>query len=63
MADLESNDMLDSLIIDLWNEPDGTGFWPRTWDQFLEYWNRAFVLARYIWLSSLDPPFWIRIMG
>ncbi|KAL7919970.1 glycoside hydrolase family 39 protein [Trichoderma austrokoningii] len=46
MSDLKKNNMLDSLIIDLWNEPDGTGFWPRTWDQFLEYWNRAFVLIR-----------------
>ncbi|EHK43608.1 glycoside hydrolase family 39 protein [Trichoderma atroviride IMI 206040] len=33
MTDLRKNDMLDSLIIDLWNEPDGTGFWPRTWEQ------------------------------
>ncbi|KAL7916818.1 glycoside hydrolase family 39 protein [Trichoderma velutinum] len=46
MSDLVKNDMLDGLIIDLWNEPDGSGFWPRTWDQFLEYWNRATVLVR-----------------
>ncbi|KAM0518874.1 hypothetical protein ACHAPE_003864 [Trichoderma viride] len=46
MVDLKANNMLDSLIIDLWNEPDGTGFWPRTWDQFLEYWNRACMLVR-----------------
>lgn len=53
MADLKTNNMLDSLVIDLWNEPDGTGFWPRTWDQFLEYWNRAFVLVRYAYKWSL----------
>lgn len=52
ISDLKANNMLDSLIIDLWNEPDGSGFWPRTWDQFLEYWNRAFALVRYVWLLA-----------
>ena len=47
MADLKANRMLDSLIIDLWNEPDGSGFWARSWGQYLEYWSRATKLVRY----------------
>lgn len=29
--DLKENDMLGGLVVDLWNEPDLTGFWNRSW--------------------------------
>ncbi|KAH6962497.1 glycoside hydrolase family 39 protein [Ilyonectria sp. MPI-CAGE-AT-0026] len=36
ISDMQANDMLDGVIIDLWNEPDLDGFWHRSWDQYLE---------------------------
>ncbi|KAH8672313.1 glycoside hydrolase superfamily [Ilyonectria robusta] len=41
ISDMQANDMLDGVIIDLWNEPDLDGFWHRSWDQYLEYIGRA----------------------
>lgn len=46
IGDLTANNMLEGLIIDLWNEPDGAGFWARSWEQYLEYWSRASRLVR-----------------
>ncbi|KAH8798622.1 glycoside hydrolase superfamily [Xylogone sp. PMI_703] len=46
IKDLKANNMLDGLIIDLWNEPDGSGFWARPWSQYLEYFNRATKIVR-----------------
>ncbi|KFY98856.1 hypothetical protein V498_01184 [Pseudogymnoascus sp. VKM F-4517 (FW-2822)] len=46
MADLKANNMVEGLVIDLWNEPDGSGFWARSWDQYLEYWSRSSRLVR-----------------
>lgn len=56
ILDLKANDMLEGLIIDLWNEPDGSGFWPRSWDQFLEYWNRAFNIVRWVFRRIKPAP-------
>jgi hypothetical protein len=39
--DLRKNDMLEGLVIDLWNEPDLSIFWDRSWEQFLKYYVRA----------------------
>ncbi|PSN59515.1 glycoside hydrolase [Corynespora cassiicola Philippines] len=39
--DLQANDMLEELVIDIWNEPDLTTFWNRPWDQYLAYYARA----------------------
>ncbi|KAK2783120.1 hypothetical protein FQN52_000462 [Onygenales sp. PD_12] len=41
IKDIKANDMLEGLVIDLWNEPDLDIFWARSWSQFLEYYVRA----------------------
>ncbi|KAF9778287.1 hypothetical protein IL306_004247 [Fusarium sp. DS 682] len=46
ISDLKSHDMLEGLVIDVWNEPDIDIFWARSWPQFLEYYNRATKLIR-----------------
>jgi hypothetical protein len=45
-ADLRGNDMLDGLVLDLWNEPDGKNFWDRPWEQYLAYWERSYSFFR-----------------
>ncbi|POS69015.1 hypothetical protein DHEL01_v212590 [Diaporthe helianthi] len=44
--DLKANDMLEGLVVDLWNEPELAGFWNRTQEQYLEYYVRAHRLIR-----------------
>jgi hypothetical protein len=39
--DIRHNNMLDDLVLDLWNEPDGSNFWDRPWDQYLQYYIRS----------------------
>lgn len=34
--------MTTNLYIDIWNEPDGFGFWPRSQDQYLQAWDYAY---------------------
>ncbi|KLP06522.1 uncharacterized protein LW94_12451 [Fusarium fujikuroi] len=46
VSDLEAHNMLEGLVIDVWNEPDIDIFWDRPWPQFLEYYNRATKLLR-----------------
>ncbi|KAK0388006.1 hypothetical protein NLU13_4250 [Sarocladium strictum] len=46
ISDLKGNDMLEGLVIDLWNEPDINTFWGRSWDQYLEYYVRANEIVR-----------------
>ncbi|CAI6241493.1 unnamed protein product [Periconia digitata] len=46
IADVKDNDMLDGLVIDIWNEPDGSGFWARSWAQYVEYYVRTTKLIR-----------------
>ncbi|TLD07799.1 hypothetical protein PgNI_11113 [Pyricularia grisea] len=41
VADLKANDMLEGLVIDIWNEPDGSSFWARSWQQYLDYYVKA----------------------
>lgn len=47
-ADLKANDMLDGMILDLWNEPDITSFWDRSWEQYLQYWIRSYNFFRQV---------------
>ncbi|KAJ3940557.1 uncharacterized protein N0V96_009561 [Colletotrichum fioriniae] len=44
--DIKSNNMLDGLVFDIWNEPDLDIFWARSWDQYLEYYVRAHKIIR-----------------
>jgi hypothetical protein len=38
--------MLEALSIDLWNEPNGSNFWPGSQDQYLQAWSYAFKKYR-----------------
>jgi hypothetical protein len=40
-ADMKSNEMVDGVVYDIWNEPDISPFWPRPWSQYLELWSRT----------------------
>lgn len=44
--DLVKNNMLDGLVLDLWNEPDLKIFWDRPFDQYLQYYVRAHKFFR-----------------
>ncbi|KAM0554623.1 hypothetical protein ACHAO7_003762 [Fusarium culmorum] len=46
ISDLKANNMLQGLVVDVWNEPDETPFWNRSWPQYLDYYNRATKLIR-----------------
>lgn len=46
ISDLKENDMLEGLVFDIWNEPELTIFWNRTWDQYLDYYVRAHRIIR-----------------
>ncbi|KAK2609504.1 hypothetical protein N8I77_003001 [Diaporthe amygdali] len=46
VSDLKENDMLEGLVFDIWNEPELTIFWNRTWDQYLDYYVRAHRIIR-----------------
>jgi hypothetical protein len=46
ISDLKANNMLDDIVLDLWNEPDLDLFWNRSWGQYLEYFVRATKLVR-----------------
>ncbi|CBX99018.1 hypothetical protein IAQ61_000845 [Plenodomus lingam] len=41
VKDLQEFNLLDNLVIDIWNEPDITPFWNRSFEQYLEYYVRA----------------------
>ncbi|KAH8722904.1 glycoside hydrolase superfamily [Phaeosphaeriaceae sp. PMI808] len=45
-SDLRANNMLEGLVIDLWNEPDLNIFWARSWEQFLQYYVRSHKFFR-----------------
>jgi hypothetical protein len=44
--DLRSFNMLEGLVIDIWNEPDLSIFWDRSWNQYLQYYVHAHKLLR-----------------
>ncbi|KAM0550215.1 hypothetical protein ACHAPJ_009063 [Fusarium lateritium] len=43
---IKENDMTEGLDFEIWNEPDGSGFWQSTQDQYLEMWGRAYPKIR-----------------
>ncbi|KAF4951709.1 hypothetical protein FSARC_12832 [Fusarium sarcochroum] len=45
LGDLQSNNMLDGLDFDIWNEADGS-FWARSEDQYLQMWKRTYQRIR-----------------
>jgi hypothetical protein len=47
-GDLKANNMFDGLVLDLWNEPDGSNFWDRPWEQYLQYWIRSYNFFRQV---------------
>ncbi|EPQ28692.1 uncharacterized protein PFL1_03995 [Pseudozyma flocculosa PF-1] len=51
ISDLKSNDMLFGMHIDIWNEPDIQGFWPRSQDQWIQQYNYAYRKYR----AALGP--------
>jgi hypothetical protein len=44
ISDINANHMV--VQWDLWNEPDGSGFWPRTQDQYLQMWKVGYQQIR-----------------
>lgn len=43
-SDVKANNM--TVEWDLWNEPDGSGFWARSQDQYLQMWSRFYAAVR-----------------
>ncbi|KAL2826022.1 glycoside hydrolase superfamily [Aspergillus pseudoustus] len=46
IGDIKINGMTDGLIWDIWNEPDGAGFWTGTMELYYELWARTYALIR-----------------
>ena len=46
ISDMRSNDLIEGVILDIWNEPDYQFFWGRTQQQYLDYWNHAYNYLR-----------------
>ena len=40
--DMKANGAMTGLVIDIWNEPDGTNFWNRPQAQWIQMWGRAY---------------------
>jgi hypothetical protein len=47
LNDLVSKNMLDGLVIDIWNEPDLTVFWNRPLQQWVNLYVRTHKAIRY----------------
>ncbi|KAM3064725.1 hypothetical protein ACMFMF_011788 [Clarireedia jacksonii] len=41
-SDMKANNMIDGIVFDIWNEPDGYGFWPRSQEQWIQMWGRGY---------------------
>ncbi|OLE22037.1 MAG: beta-xylosidase [Catenulispora sp. 13_1_20CM_3_70_7] len=50
-ADVKANNM--TVQWDLWNEPNGQGFWPRPETQYLQMWSRFYADVRAAFPSQL----------
>jgi len=46
MSALKSNGATNGLVWDIWNEPDGSGFWPRPQQQWLNLYTRTHKALR-----------------
>jgi hypothetical protein len=42
IADIKHNGMEDNIVVDIWNEPNGSNFWHRDQSQYLEMFGRAY---------------------
>ncbi|KAL1874420.1 hypothetical protein VTK73DRAFT_297 [Phialemonium thermophilum] len=42
ISDMKANNMIDHVVVDIWNEPDLTAFWNRPQSQYLELWGRTY---------------------
>jgi hypothetical protein len=47
ISDIKTNNMTEDLIVDIWNEPDGSGYWPRPQAQYHQLWARTYNRLRY----------------
>ena len=47
IADAKEHNMTESLVFDIWNEPDLKFFWNRPCSQWLQLWSRTYHLLRY----------------
>ncbi|KAL4814908.1 glycoside hydrolase superfamily [Aspergillus spinulosporus] len=61
--DIEANDMLNGLIIDIWNEPELDIFWKRSWEQYLDYYVHATRLTvitgpSFAHAPTIDSTYW-----
>jgi hypothetical protein len=48
ILDMRTNDLIEDVTIDIWNEPDYPLFWERSWEQYLDYWNHAYNYLRFV---------------
>jgi hypothetical protein len=48
LDDVKKSDMIEGLVVDIWNEPDYPLFWERSWEQYLDYWNHAYNYLRFV---------------
>lgn len=48
LDDVKKSDMIEGLVVDIWNEPDLSFFWNRSMEQWLELWTRSFKKIRYV---------------
>jgi len=46
IGDMIANDATLKLVIDIWNEPDLTGFWNRPQAQWIQMWGRTYYRLR-----------------
>ncbi|KAJ5808242.1 hypothetical protein N7474_009511 [Penicillium riverlandense] len=46
MTDLAANNALDGLVWDIWNEPDGSWFWARSMQQWIDLYVRTHKIIR-----------------
>ncbi|QGI65448.1 hypothetical protein CEK26_009398 [Fusarium fujikuroi] len=46
LDDVKKSDMIEGLVVDIWNEPDLSFFWNRSMEQWLELWTRSFKKIR-----------------
>ena len=46
ISDIKSHDMQAGLVIDIWNEPEGSGFWGRSIQQWLDMWGRGWHMFK-----------------
>ncbi|KAH7346990.1 glycoside hydrolase superfamily [Pyrenochaeta sp. MPI-SDFR-AT-0127] len=46
VSDIKRTNIIDGLRIDIWNEPDGGGYWPRSQAQYLDMWARTYAYLK-----------------